>query len=88
MTRRTENQELIAELERKLEERFGSMLGSKDLWRELGFPSPSAFRQAKVRGTLDVPIFEVKNRRGRFALARDVATWIAKQRLGDSETPT
>lgn len=69
------------ELEQQLTTRYGVMLGSKDLWRELGFRSPSAFRQALVRGTLDVPVFEVQNRRGRFALAKDVAAWVAHQRM-------
>lgn len=72
---------LSTELERQLTTRYGVMLGSKDLWRELGFRSPNAFRQALVRGTLDVPVFAVQNRRGRFALAKDVAIWIARQRM-------
>ncbi|MDR7282907.1 MULTISPECIES: hypothetical protein [Pseudomonas fluorescens group] len=82
MTRQQDIQRLSSDLERQLSERYGAMLGSKDLWRELGFPSPNAFRQALTRGTLDVPVFEVSNRRGRFALAKDVANWIASQRLG------
>lgn len=72
---------LSAELEQQLTTRYGVMLGSKDLWRELGFRSPNAFRQALARGTLDVPVFEVQNRRGRFALAKDVAVWVARQRM-------
>ncbi|MDG9924475.1 MULTISPECIES: hypothetical protein [unclassified Pseudomonas] len=72
---------LATELEQQLTTRYGVMLGSKDLWRELGFRSPNAFRQAMIRGTLDLPVFEVQNRRGRFALAKDVATWIARQRM-------
>lgn len=72
---------LSAELERQLTTRYGVMLGSKDLWRELGFRSPNAFRQALARGTLDVPVFAVQNRRGRFALAKDVAAWVAQQRM-------
>ncbi|HBP5921415.1 hypothetical protein [Pseudomonas aeruginosa] len=75
---------LSAELEQQLTTRYGVMLGSKDLWRELGFRSPNAFRQALTRGTLDVPVFEVQNRRGRFALAKDVAVWIARQRMSAS----
>jgi hypothetical protein len=69
---------LSSELEQQLTTRYGVMLGSKDLWRELGFRSPNAFRQALVRGTLDVPVFAVQNRRGRFALAKDAAIWIAR----------
>lgn len=72
---------LSSELEQQLTTRYGVMLGSKDLWRELCFRSPSAFRQALARCTLDVPVFEVQNRRGRFALAKDVAVWVARQRM-------
>lgn len=80
----TDFQALSSELEQQLTTRYGAMLGSKDLWRELGFRSPNAFRQALARGTLDVPVFEVQNRRGRFALAKDVAVWIARQRMSVS----
>lgn len=81
MTKQTDFLIIFSELEQQLTTRYGVMLGSKDLWRELGFRSPSAFRQALVRGTLDVPVFEVQNRRGRFALAKDVAAWVAHQRM-------
>jgi hypothetical protein len=74
---------LSTELEHQLTARYGTMLGSRDLWRELGYRSPNAFRQALLRGTLDLPVFEVESRRGRFALARDVAAWIARQRLSN-----
>ncbi|HBO1833585.1 TPA: hypothetical protein L4G11_001266 [Pseudomonas aeruginosa] len=79
---------LSTELEHQLTARYGTMLGSRDLWRELGYRSPSAFRQALLRGSLDLPVFEVEGRRGRFALARDVAAWIARQRLGSLSTFT
>lgn len=82
MTLQQDYERLASELEHRLCERYGLMLGSKDLWRELGYPSPNAFRQALIRGTVDIPVFEVSNRRGRFALAHDVAQWIASQRLG------
>lgn len=72
---------LSRELEHLLTTRYGTMLGSRDLWREIGYRSPNAFRQALLRGTLDLPVFAVEGRRGRFALARDVAAWIARQSL-------
>jgi hypothetical protein len=46
----------------------------------LGFRSPAAFRVALSRGMIDVPFFILPNRRGRFALAKDIAAWIACQR--------
>ncbi|MEX0297273.1 pyocin activator PrtN family protein [Pseudomonas putida] len=74
---------LSDELTQSLQLRYGVMLGSKDLWHVLGFPSANAFRQAISRGTLQIPLFEVKNRRGRFALTKDVAEWIASQRFNN-----
>lgn len=73
---------LSAELEHRLITRYGVMLGSRDLWRVLGYHSQGSFRQGLLRGSLDLPVFEVEGRRGRFSLAKDVATWIARQRLG------
>jgi hypothetical protein len=82
MIKLTETEVLARNIESQLFEKYGTMIGSKDLWRSLGYPSPSALRQAVSRKTLEVPLFELPKRRGRFALVRDVALWIAKQRLG------
>ena len=73
-------QRLANELEHGLTARYGVMLGSNALWRELGFRSPAAFRVALSRGMIGVPFFTLPNRRGRFALAKDIAAWIANQR--------
>lgn len=81
----TSTRPLAELLEEELTHRYGVMLSSHVLWQVLGYPSPSAFRQAISRGTVGVPVFEVPNRRGRFALAKDVAAWIAEQRATASE---
>ncbi len=60
--------------------RFGVMLTPTAIAKALSYPSPHAFRQAVVRGTIPVPIFRVPNRRGYFALARDVAVWLSALR--------
>ncbi|AOE85916.1 hypothetical protein [Pseudomonas sp. TCU-HL1] len=73
-------QELANELERTLTARYGLMLSSAVLSRELGYPSTAAFRVAVARGTVELPVFSVPNRKGKFALAKDVAAWIARQR--------
>lgn len=73
--------EVIAqEIEQGLVDRYGPVLGARVLYQALGYPSPAALRQALLRGTVNIPIFEIPNRRGRFALARDVAAWLAKCR--------
>ncbi|CAD0264314.1 conserved hypothetical protein [Pseudomonas veronii] len=75
-----ELESLASELEDDLVDRYGLMLGSTALWRELGYTSHEAFRKAKQRGRIEVPLFDVPNRRGSFALSKEVATWIARQR--------
>lgn len=74
-------EQLAHELEQSLLDRYGPMLPSRVLWKVLGYPSPEAWRQALVRQALPVPVFGIEGRRGRFALARDVAHWIAEQRM-------
>lgn len=71
---------LASELEVALRDRYGLMVGSTALWRELGYSSYEAFRKAKQRGRIEVPLFDVPNRRGSFALSSEVANWIARQR--------
>lgn len=71
---------LAKSLENDLTERYGPILGSSKLTKVLGYSSGDAFRQAVARKTVPVPIFRIANRRGQFALARDVAMWLAEQR--------
>ena len=80
MEERTQVDALASELEVDLKDRYGLMVGSTALWRELGYASYEAFRKAKQRGRIEVPLFDVPNRRGSFALSKEVASWIARQR--------
>lgn len=73
--------ELTTELETVLTERYGLMLSSRVLWKLLGYPSADAWRKAIQRKTIPVPIFQIPERNGYFALSRDVAVWIAKARM-------
>lgn len=66
-----------ADIEKDLQSRFGAVVAGRDLWRLLGYRSGDAFRHAVHRGTLTVPTFFIKGRRGRCAATRDVARWIA-----------
>lgn len=45
-----------------------------------GYASPGAFRQARLRKRVPVTEFEIEGRSGHFALAIDVARWLAEQR--------
>ena len=69
-----------AALERDLFERYGPLIIDEDLRIALGYKSIDAFRQALTRKTVPVPVFTVENRRGKYALVKDVATWLANQR--------
>lgn len=63
-----------------LTSRYGPLIGGTDLWRLLGYASGEAFRQAAKRGCLPVPIIRIPHRRGRFALAIDIARWLGRLR--------
>lgn len=74
--------ELARELNEQFVQQFGPILSSETLIKVLGYKSAAAYRQAVVRDTVPVPLFQIPHRRGRFALARDVAIWISQQRQG------
>lgn len=71
---------LFVELENKLYEEHGPMMFGDALRQALGYRSGDAFRQAACRGTLPLHTFKIESRRGRFAMTKDVAHWLAKQR--------
>ena len=77
------------DIEKDLQSRFGAVVAGRDLWRLLGYRSGDAFRHAVHRGTLTVPTFFIKGRRGRCAATRDVARWIASiEGRGGNEWPS
>lgn len=67
-----------AELEAKLTGIYGPILAGPDLLKCLGFKSQAAFKRAQRMGLLDVNVFEIENRKGMFALTRDVAIWLCR----------
>jgi hypothetical protein len=74
------NEDLSNVLERDLLNRYGPLIGRDDLWGALGYPSSDAFRQAVSRKQVPITVFEIENRRGKFALTKDVAHWLANIR--------
>ena len=72
---------LTEDLQKDMLELYGPMVGDKVLSDLLGYTNLKAFRQAVFRGVISIPIFTIQNRRGKFALTKDVATWLAEQRL-------
>ncbi|WP_457280946.1 hypothetical protein [Polaromonas sp. P5_D5] len=86
--------ELASTLEATLVQKYGFMLGQADLARVLAFPTATAFRRAAYRRQLPIKVFSIEHRKGKFALAKDVAIWLAtmrateadKQKEGDMDT--
>lgn len=66
----------VAALEATLTRELGAVIGGSKLTRVLGYASQAAFRQAVSRNRIPVQIFEIAGRRGRFALAHDIAKWL------------
>lgn len=77
--------ELASELENKLYQSLGPMIYGDALYKSLGYSSADAFRQAVSRKTVPVDVFSIEKRRGKFALTRDVAKWIAEKKLFNVE---
>lgn len=74
---------LAESIEAQLMKDEGSLLSGEPLRRALGYRSMDALRKAISRGTVPVRVFMLPSRRGRFALARDVALWLAAQSAAD-----
>lgn len=74
------DESLHAVLEHELTVQHGPMMTGEPLRIALGYPSKESFRQAFVRKTTPIPIFTLERRRGKFALTKDVAAWLASQR--------
>jgi hypothetical protein len=73
--------DLTRQLTEELSILYGPILTGAALQRALGYRSGDAFRQAVCRNSVPVPLFSIANRRGKFALATEIASWLAQQRL-------
>lgn len=71
--------ELEARLREALIRDWGYLVGPAGLRQVLGFPTQAALRQAIARGAVPIKVFEVSGRKGQFALAHDLAAWLAAQ---------
>lgn len=80
------SQETYEDFEHRLIRALGATVGGNSLSRALGYPSQDAFRKAHQRGRLPVKTFELEGRRGRFATAADIATWLWRKRSGSSHS--
>ncbi len=73
--------QLAEKLEASLMVQYGPVIGGSNLHKALGYVSSGAFRQAVYKKTLPLAVFSIENRRGKFALTKDVALWLATQRM-------
>lgn len=67
-----------------IQHQYGPLVGGTDLLKILGFSSSEAFRQSLSRGYISVPVFAIPHRRGKFALAQDLAIWLTQLRHTDT----
>ncbi|MDE0856272.1 MAG: hypothetical protein OSA97_17795 [Nevskia sp.] len=75
------------DLEAKLLELYGPLIGGSDLWKALGFKSQAALARAIRLKTVGVDTWEIPGRKGRFANTLDVARWIAAQQQNPRPQP-
>ena len=66
----------VTDLEKILTAKYGPMIGGADLIKCLGFRTQAGFKRSQRLGLLRIHVFEIPNRRGNFALSKDVAKWI------------
>ncbi|MRX27289.1 hypothetical protein [Kangiella sp. HZ709] len=77
--------ELEKELESQLFDRYGMLLSGEALMKAIGYKSMYALNQALTRKQLPVHIFSIEHRKGKFALTKDVAHFLAKKRIEAEE---
>lgn len=69
---------------------YGPVIGGADLRKALGFRSASAFNRALRLKSINVNVFTMPGRRGRFAFTADVGKWLESvgEKHGGSEATT
>jgi hypothetical protein len=78
----------IAQLTDRLTREYGAVIGGRKLRQVLGFESATAFGRAVRAGHLNVRLFDLPGRRGRFVLAEDLAIWLENQAKTRGKTVT
>lgn len=84
----SEIEALALQLERELMNSYGSpLLTGEKLAEAMGYRSIHSLRKHMSQKTFPVKLFTIKGRRGRFALVKDIACWLATQRLQHQYEP-
>lgn len=77
---------LAKELEESLMNLHGSqVLTGTDLQKAMGYRSLDSLRQAILRKTFPIPVFNFPNRRGKYALVKDIASYLAQNAINNKE---
>lgn len=63
-----------------LSEEYGPLIGGADLAKVMGFRTSSAFNKSIREGRLEIELFVISGRKGKFAYTKDVASWL--ERIG------
>lgn len=59
-------------------EKYGPVIGGKDLWKSLGYKTFSAFSRAIAKNTIAINVFRIEGRRGWFGLTEDLTNWLSR----------
>ena len=79
---------LALALERELMKNYGSpLLTGEKLSEAMGYRSIHSLRKHMSQKSFPVELFTIRGRKGRFALEKDIAVWLAKQRIENQYTP-
>lgn len=81
----SEQEYLAKKLHSDLMTLYGPVIGGEDLCKVLGFRTGAAFRLAFKQGDIDLSIFKIDKRRGKFALTVDVVAWLIHQKYKTAE---
>ncbi len=77
---------LAKTLEKDLLAMYGSpLLSGENLQKAMGYRTIDALRQAIARKTIPVNVFSMENRRGKYALVKDIANWLAINARSEEE---
>lgn len=77
---------LAQKLERELMHVYGSpLLTGEKLAEAMGYRSIHALRKHISQQQFPINLFTIPGRKGRFALVRDIAMWLASHRLGHEQ---
>jgi len=61
----------------QLLEKYGPLVAGADLYLALGFRTYGAFRLAREKGEIPIPVFKIPHRRDWHALSGDLAEWLS-----------